>query len=132
MKKLTLQQAEIVTGYTGILAMPFDEFHAAAEKKLKGPIWTHQFGSKQVWWDLKKAYRDEFAAIAADKSNGWIECAKELPADGVGVLVVRYDQQMVAELVTHDGEHFWREPEDLRTFSTDTVTHWQHLPDMPA
>ncbi len=61
--KLTLEQAIILTGYTRILCCPISKFHEDAEKRLGRPIWTHEFGQKELWDVLKGHYKDDFMFI---------------------------------------------------------------------
>jgi hypothetical protein len=61
--RLTKQQAAIIGAFTGIAHGPFPDIHEYAEKKLGRPIWTHQFGSKDLMAELKEAARDDFMAI---------------------------------------------------------------------
>lgn len=65
MTKLTKLQAEIITGYPGVLCMPWADFAMAAEAKLGKPIHTFEFGDKCVWAQLKDAYRAEFLELCA-------------------------------------------------------------------
>lgn len=57
---LTKEQAIILTGFTGIMMGPFSDFHEAVEKKLGRSIWTHEFGSEEIWVEIKKAYTEDF------------------------------------------------------------------------
>lgn len=66
MTKLTKLQAEIITGYTGILCMSWSEFHGAAEAKLGRPVFTHEFGAPDTWAELKKAYRAQFLELCPE------------------------------------------------------------------
>lgn len=59
--KLTKEQALIITGFTGITAVaPFGLFHEDVEKRLGRPVWTHELASKEVWEEIKAAYKDDF------------------------------------------------------------------------
>jgi len=49
MQKLTKEQALAVTGYTGITALPFGDFHGDVEQRLGHPVWTHQFADPNLW-----------------------------------------------------------------------------------
>jgi hypothetical protein len=46
MTKLTKEQAIVITGYTGITACNFGDFHGDVERRLGHPIFTHQFDNK--------------------------------------------------------------------------------------
>lgn len=64
MQKLTKEQALAVTGFTGVLAMDFDEFHQDLEKRLGRPVWTHEMASKELWeGDIKSAYKADFLSM---------------------------------------------------------------------
>jgi hypothetical protein len=63
MQKFTKEQAIIIAGYTGITAGPFSDFHEDAEKRLKRPVWTHEFASKEMTMQLADLYREDFLAM---------------------------------------------------------------------
>ena len=65
MKKLTLEQAIVVTGFTGFMACKFSDFHEEVEKRLGRPIWTHQFADPDLWDEVKAAFRDDFVEMCA-------------------------------------------------------------------
>lgn len=60
MQQLTLEQALIITAYTGILTCKFEYFHKYAESLLDRPIYTHEFGDTKVYEEIKKASKDDF------------------------------------------------------------------------
>jgi hypothetical protein len=60
MTKLTKEQAIVITGYTGITACNFSDFHGDVEKRLGHPVWTHQFGDKQFAKKIQELYRADF------------------------------------------------------------------------
>ena len=60
MTKLTKEQAIIITGYTGITACNFGDFHGDVEKRLGHPVWTHQFGDKEFMEKIQELYRADF------------------------------------------------------------------------
>ncbi len=61
---LTKEQAVIVSAYTGVLCGSMSDLHGAIEQKLGRPVWTHQLGGKEIWHEIKSAFRDDFVAIA--------------------------------------------------------------------
>lgn len=63
MKRLTKEQAIIISAYTGFTACNFGDFHEAVEKKLGHPVWTHQFGDEAFAEKVKEAFREDFLAI---------------------------------------------------------------------
>lgn len=63
MNELTLEQALIISGYTGILACEFSELRRDIEKRLARPVFTHEL-AKQVFWDnLQGIYKEDFLAL---------------------------------------------------------------------
>ncbi|MEN6622933.1 MAG: hypothetical protein ABFD50_15465 [Smithella sp.] len=60
MTKLTMEQAVVISAYTGILSCPFDKMHEAIEKKLGRPVWTHELASDKVNEEIRKAFRADF------------------------------------------------------------------------
>lgn len=64
-QKFTKEQALVVTGYTGFLAIDFAEFHSDVEKRLGYPVFTHMFGDKDFVHDVvRAAYLEDFRAMA--------------------------------------------------------------------
>ncbi|HDR8927274.1 DUF7736 domain-containing protein [Burkholderia vietnamiensis] len=64
MTKLTKEQAVVITGFTGIVCCKFSDFHADAERRKGGPIWTHEFASNRD--ELRELYRDDFMKLLPD------------------------------------------------------------------
>jgi hypothetical protein len=60
---LTLDQAVIVSGYTGVLICPFDKLHREIEQRLGHPVWTHQLPDLMES-HIKPAFKDDFLALA--------------------------------------------------------------------
>lgn len=64
MSKLTLYQAVVITGYTGVLACKnFSDFQGDVEKRLGYGVFTHQFADKEFAKELKELYREDFLAL---------------------------------------------------------------------
>jgi hypothetical protein len=61
--KLTREQGLIITGYTGVLACDFADFHEDVEKRLGRPIFTHEFASKELREEIHEAYQKDFVAL---------------------------------------------------------------------
>lgn len=66
MTRFTKYQAEVVTGFTGILCMPFSDWHEAVEAKLGRPVHTMEMASKSYVAEVKEAYRAEFLELCAE------------------------------------------------------------------
>lgn len=60
MEKFTREQALAVTGFTGITAIEFSEFHGDVEKRLGRPVFTHEFASEEMAKEIKELYREDF------------------------------------------------------------------------
>lgn len=69
MKRLTREQAAILTASTGVVLGPFEDLHAYAEKKLGHPIFTHEFGSESMAEKLKAAAREDLLSICAEEQE---------------------------------------------------------------
>lgn len=59
----TKKQGLVITGYTGLLACPWDAFHEDVEKRLGRPVFTHEFAEKPMWEEIKEAYKEDFLAM---------------------------------------------------------------------
>lgn len=67
MQQLTKEQANILTGYTGILFGAFGDYLEDVEKRLGRPVWTHQLPALEK--EITEAYREDFFAILPDGVN---------------------------------------------------------------
>ena len=61
--KLTKQQAAVIGAYTGFTAGPFADIHEYAERILGRPIFTHEFASKRLSEEIRKAAESDYVAI---------------------------------------------------------------------
>lgn len=66
--RLSITQGVIITGFTGVPACDFSDFHKDAERRLGRPVWTHEFGNREMKVKLKELYRDDFVAMCAERS----------------------------------------------------------------
>ena len=63
---MTREEAILVSAYTGFMLLPGGEFgliHEACEKALNRPIWTHEFASKEVHEEIRKALLPQILAL---------------------------------------------------------------------
>ena len=67
MEKLTLEQAIIMTGVTGVLCCKFSDFHKDVEKRMDRPVFTHMFGDKDFAKDIKDLYREDFLKLIGEE-----------------------------------------------------------------
>jgi hypothetical protein len=66
MKKITKEQAIVITGFTGITACQFGDFHGDVEKRIGHPVWTHQFADKEFMEKVQELYRADFLEMIKD------------------------------------------------------------------
>lgn len=64
---MTKQEKLIVTAYTGILMVDWDEFHKFAEELLGRPIYTHEFDKEEVTNEIVTAVREDFMRLCDDE-----------------------------------------------------------------
>jgi len=70
MKQLTEDQALVVSGYTGVLCLPFATFHEDIEKRLGRPVWTHEMASHtETSKQIKEAYRKDFMLMIGEQTD---------------------------------------------------------------
>lgn len=60
---MTKREAAIVSAYTGYLIGRFSEVHKYAEEKFGHPIFTHQFGDKDMADKLSELAKPDFVAM---------------------------------------------------------------------
>lgn len=61
--------AAIASLSTGVLLCKFSEMHEAAEYLMGHPIWTHQFGSKDLWHKMQRAIIEQCPGIPTEIKN---------------------------------------------------------------
>ena len=57
------REAAIVSAYTGFLCGSFSDMHKYAEELFERPVFSHEFGNKQVAEKLKKLSKDDFVNL---------------------------------------------------------------------
>jgi hypothetical protein len=64
MKPLDLDQAIVISAYTGVLICPFSAMHKEIEKRLGYPVFTHQLGDKIfIESQVRPAFKDDFLSL---------------------------------------------------------------------
>lgn len=63
MNRLTKEQAAILGCVTGVSCGPFSDVHKKAEELLGRPIWTHEFGTPDLWEELRNKAMPEFMQV---------------------------------------------------------------------
>lgn len=66
MKKLTLEQAVIISGYTGYLICPFAALHDEIEKRMGRGVFTHEMADPDTMAEIKLQFKDDFIAMAPE------------------------------------------------------------------
>jgi hypothetical protein len=69
MQRLTAEQGIIISAYTGFLCCDFSDMHAAIEKKLGRPVFTHELGGHAMADQIKEAFKDDFLSICAGQPD---------------------------------------------------------------
>ncbi|MNG11674.1 hypothetical protein D3C84_952270 [compost metagenome] len=65
---LTLEQAIVISAYTGFLVAPnFGLVHEAIEKKLGRPVWTHEIPATHD--EIREAFKDDFLSLVPQELN---------------------------------------------------------------
>lgn len=64
-QKLTREQAAIIGAYTGIMCGPFGDVHAAIERVMGRPVWTHEMASSELMSEVRERIKPEFLALCA-------------------------------------------------------------------
>lgn len=60
---MTKEEKLIVSAYTGVLMVDFDELHHYAEKLLGRPLWTHEFASESLVNEIKEKSTADFMKL---------------------------------------------------------------------
>lgn len=63
MNKFTKEQSIVITGFTGVTACQFGDFHGDVEKRLGHPVFTHEFANKQFMEKIQELYRKDFLTM---------------------------------------------------------------------
>lgn len=62
-KRLTKEQAIIISAFTGVLCCDFSDLHDAIEKKISHPVYVHELGDKNMAKRIKEAFREDFLSL---------------------------------------------------------------------
>lgn len=60
MQELNRHQAVVITGFTGVMACPWQWFQEDIEQRLKRPVTVVVFGAEGFAEAIKELYREEF------------------------------------------------------------------------
>jgi hypothetical protein len=64
MKPLDLDQAVVISAYTGIMCCDYSDMHSEIEKRLGRPVFTHEFVGRDLWENqIRPAFEDDFFAL---------------------------------------------------------------------
>ena len=103
-RKLTKEQAIIISGFTGILCGEFYDFHADVEKRLGRGVQTFEFGIKSFITEVKKLYEADFIELAT--VNKEPAKAQAIPDGFVLVPMVPSERMINAVRQCYEGEAY--------------------------
>lgn len=63
MKKLTKEQAVVVSAYTGFLICDFGDMHEYIGKIMGRSVFTHEMACEEVMLEIREAAKDDFLAL---------------------------------------------------------------------
>ena len=63
------RECAIVSAYTGFLCGEFSDMHEYVEELFCGPVFTHQFASKEFTARLREMSKDDFVNLGLVKEN---------------------------------------------------------------
>lgn len=96
--------AVIASISTGVLLCKFDELHQAAEYLMGHPIWTHHFGSKDLWQEMQRTVLEQCPGMPIDAEGidgtNWPEFKAKLEADLGASVKIRKGGGLTAMLPT--------------------------------
>lgn len=68
MQRLTIDQAVVISGFTGVLCCAFDALHEDIERRMGHPVFTHQLGAPTFVAQVKELYRADFLTMLPEAS----------------------------------------------------------------
>lgn len=74
---MTFKEKLIITAYTQINMVKWQDFHEFAEKLLDRPIMTHEFADSKLWDKIKAKVKDEFLNL----------CEKETHSEEIDLII---------------------------------------------
>lgn len=96
--------AVIASLSSGVLLCKFDEMHEAAEYLMGHPIWTHHFGSKDLWKEMQQTVLAQCPGMPIDApgitKDNWPAFAEKLEAELGKVVKIRKGGGLTAMLPT--------------------------------
>lgn len=60
---LTKREAFIISAYTDVLMLPFDEYHKMVEEQLDRPVWTHEMAFQSFVDEIRQSVKPEFLRL---------------------------------------------------------------------
>jgi len=96
--------AVIASLSTGVLLCQFQEMHEAAEYLMGHSIWTHHFGSKDLWQEMQKIILEQCPGMPTDAPNitkdNWPEFKAKIESDLGETVKIRKGGGLTAMLPT--------------------------------
>jgi hypothetical protein len=69
MARLSRRDAAIIGAFTGVALGPFEDIQAYGDHLMGRPTWTHEYGSRDFWADLKEKSQEDFFALCAEREQ---------------------------------------------------------------
>ena len=60
---LTKREAFIISGYTDVLMLPFDEYHKMVDEQLGRHVWIHEMASSEFVEEIRESLKPEFLKL---------------------------------------------------------------------
>lgn len=96
--------AVIASMSTGVLLCKMSDMHEAAEFLMGHPIWTHHFGSADLWKEMQRTVLEQCPGMPIDApgvtKDNWPEFKKKLEAEHGEFVKIRKGGGLTAMLPT--------------------------------
>lgn len=96
--------AVIASISSGVLLCKFSDMHEAAEFLMGHPIWTHHFGSKELWQEMQRTILEQCPGMPTDASgitkDNWPAFKEKLDAELGEKVTIRKGGGLTAMLPT--------------------------------
>lgn len=60
---LSKREAFVISAYTDVLMLPFDEYHKMVEEQLGRPVWTHEMAFSEFVEEIRESVKPEFLKL---------------------------------------------------------------------
>lgn len=105
---MTKEEKLIVSAYTGVLMVDFDELRKYVEKLLGRPLWTHEFALGVVANEIKEKSRADFMKLCDDLETKKIYYIENLVSEWCSRIVGYYSTLENAKEALKDCADWYR------------------------